>query len=182
MSNKETNIQRLIREYLLDEGILRKKIKEPKLQFGYQFTFPPGADPMGRPLGKNMAVFQPKDKDLIVISLGTQISKPHISALNSLKENRKMRFFIDLRKTFLLKDVYFRIDIQNFRYEISDQIFIEADEKISKNSFFKSIRKVFNCAAYSNMILADYCSGKIKPEELGKDKEFTSGSDFSLYS
>ena len=120
--------------------------------------------------------------NLIIISLGTQISKPHIDALNSLKQERKMGFFIDLRKFFLLKDVFFRIDMQNFRYEISDQIFIKADGTLSKNTFYKVIRKVYNAAAYSNMILGDYCSGKVKPEDLSKDKDFSSGTDFSLYS
>ena len=182
MSSKESNIQRLIRDYLLDEEALRKNIKDQKLQFGFQFIFPPGKDPMGRPIGKMMAVYQPKGKEIIIISLGTQISKPHINALNSLKQERKMGFFIDLRKFFLLKDVYFRIDIQNFRYEISDQIFIEADGTLSKNSFYNAVRKVFNAAAYSNMILGDYCMGKVKLEDFGKDKEFSSGSDFSLYS
>ena len=182
MSSKESKIERLIREYLLDEESLRKNIKDPKLQFGFQFIFPPGKDPTGRPIGKMMAVFQPKSKDLVIISLGTQVSKPHVDALNSLKEDRRMSFFIDLRKFFLLKDVFFRIDIQNFRYEISDQIFIKADGMISKNSFYKAVRRVFNTSAYSNMILGDYCSGKIKAEDFGKDKEFSSGTDFSLYS
>jgi hypothetical protein len=182
MSSKEKKIQNLIREYLLDEEALRKNIKDPKLQFGFQFIFPPGKDPTGRSIGKMMVVFQPKGKDLIIISLGTQISKPHVDALNSLKDEKKMSFFIDLRKSFLLKDVYFRIDIQNFRYEISDQLFLKSDGTLSKNSFYNAVRKVFNTSAYSNMILGDYCSGKIKPEDFTKSKEFTSGSDFSLYS
>ncbi len=70
--------------------------------------------------------------------------------------------------------------VQKFRYEISDQIFLKKEGTISKNSFFKSIRKVFTCAAYSNMILTEYCMGKIKPGDYSKSKDFT--SDFSLYS
>jgi len=176
MSVKESKIKHLIREYLLDEGILRQNLpdNEKKLEFGFQFSFPPG------PAGHSMVTYKPKNKELIVISLGTQISNPHIKVLNSLEEEQKMRYFITLRKLFLLKDVFFRIDIQNYRYEISDQIFLK-EGIISKNTFFKSIRKVFTCAAYSNMILADYCSGKIKPEDFDKSKEFTSGSEFSLY-
>lgn len=177
MSIEESKIKHLIREYLLDEGILRQNLpdNEKKLEFGFQFSFPPG------PAGHLMVTYKPKNKELIVISLGTQISNPHIKALNSLEEEHKMRYFITLRKLFLLKDIFFRIDIQNYRYEISDQIFLK-EGIISKNTFFKSIRKVFTCAAYSNMILADYCSGKIKPEDFDKSKEFTSGSEFSLYS
>ena len=92
-----------------------------------------------------------------------------------------MQFWMDLRKFFLLKDVFFRIDIQNHRYEISDQKFLQ-NNSISKNSFYKSIRKVFNSAAYSNIILGQYCSGLIEEEDFNQSKENSSGSDFSLYS
>ena len=182
MSDKESKIKKLIQDYLLDEGLLRGKISDPKLDFGYQFIFPPGKDPLGRQIGRNMVVFQPKKKNLIIVSLGVQISKPHIKALNSLEQSKKMNFFMDLRKSFLLKDVFYRIDINNYRYEITDQIFLNKNEFISKNSFFKTIRKVFSSGAYSNILLGEYCAGKIKPEDFVKSKEFTTDSDFSLYS
>jgi len=171
----EIKIESTIRDYLLEEGLLRKKIKDPKLEFGFQFAFPPGQG------GHIMAVFKPKNKDLIIISSGTQISDQHINALNLLKNDKKLHYFMDLRKFFLLKDVFFRIDVNHYRYEISDQKFLKEDRIISKNSLFKSIRKVFNCAAYSNIILAQYCSGQIKEEDLYKSKDF-SETDFSLYS
>jgi hypothetical protein len=182
MSNKESKIKQLIQDYLLEEGLLRGKISDRKLDFGFQFIFPPGKDPLGRPIGRNMVVIQPKQKKVIVVSIAIQISEPHIKALNSLENNKKFNFFMDLRKSFLLKEVFYRIDLKNYRYEITDQIFLDKDEFISKNSFFKSIRKVFNSGAYSNIILGEYCAGKIKPEDFLKSKEFTSDSDFSLYS
>ena len=86
---------------------------------------------------------------------------------------------MDIRKFFLAKDVFFRIDTQNFRYEISDQIFLKRDGTISKNSFYRSVRKVFTCSAYSNMVLNDYCLGKIKPEDITKAKDFTSSKSVS---
>ncbi len=182
MTSKESNIKQLIQDYLLDEGLLRGKIPDPKLDFGFQFIFPPGKDPLGRPVGRNMVVFRPKNKGLIIVSLGVQISEPHVKALISMEDNKKLNYFMDLRKSFLLKDVFYRIDIKNHRYEIMDQIFLNKDDIISKNSFFKTVRKIFNCAAYSNIILTEYCIGKIKPEDFLKSKEFTSNSDFSLYS
>ena len=125
--SEESEIKKLIQEYLLDEGILREKVKDPKIEFGFRFTFPPG------PIGKIMFVIKPKNKDLIIITIGTQISEPHINALNSLDDNKKMQFFVELRKFFLLKDVYFRINIENHRYEISDQVFLKEDGSVSKN-------------------------------------------------
>ena len=171
----EIKIESTIRDYLIEEGLLRKKIKDPKLEFGFQFAFPPGQG------GHIMAVFKPKNKNLIIVSSGTQISDQHINALNLLKNDKKLHYFMDLRKFFLLKDVFFRIDVNHYRYEISDQKFLKEDRIISKNSLFKSIRKVFNCAAYSNIILAQYCSGQIKVEDFDKSKDF-SETDFSLYS
>ncbi|MFX0143437.1 MAG: DUF2299 family protein [Candidatus Hodarchaeota archaeon] len=182
MSVKESKIKNLIQDYLLDEGLLREKLSDPKLDFGFRFIFPPGQDPLGRQVGRNMVVLRPKNKNLIVVSLGIQISEPHVKALNSLEENKKLSFFMDLRKFFLLKDVFFRIDIKNHRYEITEQLFLDKNEIISKNSFYKTVQKVFNCGAYSNIILTEYCAGKIKPEDFLKSKEFDSDSNFSLYS
>ena len=175
MSN-EINIKSLVQEYLLDEGILREKIKDSKIEFGFQFVFPPGT------ISKIMVVLKPKNKQLIIITIGTQISESHIQALNSLAPNKKLQFFMDLKKFFLLKDVFFRIDVENYRYEISDQVFLKEDRSISRNTFYKSIRKVFNAEAYSNIMLEEYCTGKIKPEEIINSQDFSSGSDFSLYS
>lgn len=176
MTTNEGKIKSLIQEYLLEEGLLRQKIpnNKKKIDFGFQFVFPHVPSPS--PIEQKMVVFKPRNKNLIIISNPIQIAPQHIDALNSLEESKKFQFFMDLRKFFLIKDVFFRIDTQKYRYEISDQIFLKADGTISKNKFYKSIRKVFTCAAYSNMILTEFCFGKVKPDE---DKDFA--SDFSLY-
>ena len=178
MTDTATNIKNLIQDYLLDEGLLRNKIPidEKKLEFGFQFVFPNTKGPVGQ----KMVVIKPKNKDLIIISNRIQIAPRQVEALNSLDDNRKIFFFMDIRKFFLVKDVFFRIDPQKFRYEISEQMFLKKDGTISKNSFFKGVRKVFTCSAYSNMLLNDHCSGKIKPGDMTKSKDFT--TDFSLYS
>ncbi len=181
MSTKENRIEQVIREYLLDEVSL-KKIPDPKLEFGYQFTFPPGKDPSGRSIGQNMAVLKPKNKGILIISLGTQISPPHVEALNSLEDQKKRQFFIDLQKFLFFKNLLFHIDGKNNRYEISEQVFLGKKSVISKDAFFKKIRKVFSCSAYCQIMLNDHCSGMIKPEDIGKSRDFTSGSGFSLYS
>jgi hypothetical protein len=176
MKENSSVIKELIQEYLLDEGLLRNKLPdtEQKLDFGFQFIFPPG------PITQKMVVLKPKSKDLIIISNPIQIAPQHVDALNSMDGNKKMQFFMELRKLFLAKDVFYRIDTQNNRFEISDQIFLKKDGTISKNSFFKSIRKVFTCSAFSNILLNEYCYGKLKPEDASKSDELT--SNFSLYS
>ena len=173
----ESNIKVLIQEYLTQEGLLKENLVDPKIEFGFKFVFPPV------PMGKIMFVIKPKNKNIIIITIGTQISEPHVNALNALENSKKLQFFLDLRKFFLLKDVYFRIDLEEYRYEISEQMFVEKEGTITKNNFYNSVRKVFNCDAYSNIILEEYCSGKVKPESFIKTKELSSGSsEFSLYS
>jgi len=164
----------LILEYLSDENLQPNKISDTKLEFGFKFIYPPGRDPHGRSIGKGMVVFMPKNKDLLIISVGTQISPLHVKALGSLEISKKMQFFMDIRKHFVLKDVLYRIDIQNHRYEISDQIFFSKNDSLSKNTFFWSIRRVFDAMVYSNMILSEYCLGKTNKME----GEFDSGSNY----
>ena len=171
MSAKKSKMESLIRGYLLDEGILREKISDSKVDFGFIFSFPPG------PQGQQMSVFKPKNKNFIIIVIRTQLSKNHAKVLNSLKDNKKLQFFNDLKKYFLIKEVYFIIDAQNNRYEIHEQLFPNRDGHIPKNSFFKGILKVFYCYFFSNVLLHEYCSGKeISPSKFGP--EF----DRSLYS
>ncbi len=162
-------IKDMIQDYLLDEGILREKLSNPKIEFGFLISFPPGLNN-----GQKLNIFMPKNKDFLIISIGTQINQDQVNTLNSLGE-KKIHFFMNLRKLFLSKDVFFRIDSQNNRYEISDQIFLKSNGTISKNSLYKGIRKVFNVALYANTVLQEYCMGKISQDDI------TSGSDFSLY-
>jgi len=182
MSEKEENLKFLILEYLSDENLQPNKISDSKIEFGFQFIYPPGRDPLGRPIGKGMVVFMPKNKDLLILSVGTQIPPPHVEALDSLETQKKMQFFMDIRKHFLLKDVLYRIDIQNHRYEISDQIFLSKNDSLTKNTFFMSIRRVFDAMVYSSMILSEYCIDKIKIEDVMKTKDFDSSSNYPLYS
>jgi hypothetical protein len=176
-----SKIKYIILEYLSDEDLQPNKISDEKLDFGFRFIFPPGKDPLGRPIGKAMVVFKPKNKDLLIISIGTQISPPHVNALNSLEQNKKNQFFMDIRKHFLMKDILYRIDINNYRYEITEPIYIAKTKIVSKDSFYKRVRRVFDAMVYSNMILGEYCEGKITQEDLEKARDF-SGSDYSLYS
>ena len=127
MSAKGSKIKNLIQEYLLEEGLLRENLPDPgsKLDFGVVFVFPPGQEK------QRMSVFKPKKKDLIVLVIQTQISKDNITALKSQGSKREMQFFLNLRKFFLFKEVFFKIDTQQYRYEISDQFFLEKNGLIS---------------------------------------------------
>ena len=172
MSIKKKNLKNAIREYLLDEGILRKMIPDPdsKLDFGFMFSFPPGTK------DENMNVFKIKNKNFITISLLSKLSNQRIAALNSLKKEKIRLYFTKLRYFFLSKEVYFQIGMKNNRYEIKEQIFVEKDETISRNSFFKLIKKIFYCYYYSIILLDEFCSGE---DIIAKEND--SGFNFSLY-
>jgi len=170
MSIRKNNLENSIREYLLDEGILREKISGSEVDFGFIFSFPQG------PKSQNMSVFKPKNKNCIFVIIKTQISKKNANTLNSFKGNKKFLFFNNLRKFYLTKEVYFKIDIQNFIIEIIKQIFPDNDGRISKNTLYKAIQKVFYCYVFSNLLLEEYCL----KEEISQT-EFDPEFDFSLY-
>ena len=169
---KKSKIENLIRDYLLDEGILREKVVDSNLDFGFIFSFPPGG-----PKSQQMSVFKLKNRSFIIIAIRTKLSEKHAKTLTSLKNNKVFQFFHDLRKFFLIKEVYFRMDIQNYIYEIREQLFPKNDGYLSKNSFYKGIQKVFYCFVFSNLMLEEYCSGK----EISS-KKFGPEFDLSLYS
>ena len=155
MSAKESLTKRMVRKYLLDEELLRKKASDDRFEFGFQFVYPPSTKAFP------MSVVKPKGKDFIVISIGIQMSKQRIDALNSLKNDKKQEFFTELKKFLIIKNVFFGIDAKNLRYEISEQIFLKENGKVSKSTFYRDVRTIFNCAAYTNIIFEQYCSGKV---------------------
>ena len=87
MSNKKPNLENLIRDYLIDEGILKEKLRSSDFDFGFVFSFPPG------PKSQNMSVIKLKNRSFIQIAIRVQLSKEHINKLNSLKDNKKFQFF-----------------------------------------------------------------------------------------
>ena len=154
MSNRELNLEDLIREYLSDEGMLEEKLQGSDFEFGFIISFPPG------PKSQNMSIYKPKNKNSVYITIQTQIAEKYSKPLSSLKGNKTFQFFNGIRKYFLIKEVYFRIDPQNFKFEIHEQMYPDRDGFISKDTLFKGIQKVFYCYVFSHILLEELCSGK----------------------
>ena len=171
MSAKKSKLENLIRDYLLDEGLLNEKISDSRYDFGFMFSYPPG------PKSERMNVIKPKNKNWLFIIIQIQLSEKYANSLKSLKENKGYQFFQDIRKYFLNKEVYFKIDLQKFKYDIHEQVFPDNNGNISKDIFFKRIQRVFYCFLFSNLLLGEYCSGK----EISSSK-FGPEFDLSLYS
>ncbi|TFG25336.1 MAG: DUF2299 domain-containing protein [Promethearchaeota archaeon] len=156
MSSKESKIKTVIREYLLDEGILRENIKDPRLEFGFKFEFPPGKDPSGRPIGKPFTVAKLKKKDRLDISINIGIDPKTVKML----ESRKTELFNDLKKLFLSMHVMYSIDVNNNRYNLIDIIYLDNNNLISKNTFYKSVRILHDAAIHSFIIIGEYVKGE----------------------
>ena len=154
MSFNISKIENLIRDYLLEEGILKEKLDSENFDFGFIFSFPPG------PKSQNMSIYKPKNSNNIFITIRFQLSEEKVRILNSLKEDQKIRLLNEIRKHFLIKEIYFSIDNQKMIIEIYEQIFPQKEKLISKDSLFKRIRKVFYCFIFSNIMIEEYCRGK----------------------
>lgn len=153
LSNKKS-VEDLLREYLLEEDILKDTINSDKFDFGFIISFPPG------PKSQNLSVYKLKNMNGIFITIRYQISQKKAEMLNSLKDNKKGQFFNDLRKFLLIREVFFKFDFQNLIVEIHEQIYPDKEGFISKNSLFKLILKVFYCYVSSNLLLEEYCMEK----------------------
>ncbi|MFX1502539.1 MAG: DUF2299 family protein [Promethearchaeota archaeon] len=168
MSIMTVNFEKVIEEYLLEEGILKEKITGKNFDFGFVFSFPPGGF-----RSQNMSIYKLKDRNSIFITIRYQISEERVMLLSSLKEDQKIKVFKDLRKYFLIKEVNFSIDIKKMIIEIHEQFYPQKEKMVSKNSVFKRIQKVFYCYIYSNIIIEEYCR-----EKENKTDKF----DFNLFS
>ena len=88
MPSDKNNVENLLREYLLEEGILKDRIDSVEFDFGFIISFPPG------PKSQNLSIYKPKNMNGIFIAIRFQISKEKAEILNSLKDNKKLQFFI----------------------------------------------------------------------------------------
>ena len=152
----------LIREYLLDENLLRGQIKDANLDYGFNFVFPAGTDPKGRQKGRTFTVVKPKGKDFIEISSPTIISPEHQTKL----KDKKKHFFAALHKYLLSKNFFFNLDAKNNRYVLIDTIFLKRDGTVSKNSFYRSVRKIFTSTVYSIVLLKEFCEDVLDLDDV----------------
>jgi hypothetical protein len=153
MPNSQKSVEDLIRKYLSEEGILKEKIPSENFDFGFVIAFPPG------PRSKSLSIYKPKNLNSIFITSRFKISQEKAKMFNSLKIKNKQQFLSDLKKLLLIREVLFKINLQNLIIEIHEQIYPDKEGYISKNSLFKLIQKVFYCYLSSNLLLEEYIRG-----------------------
>jgi hypothetical protein len=168
-----SELEEQIVDYCVDEGILGKKLpKDDKLEFGYEVSFPPNS-----PTPMKIVVLKIKDRKAITLQLATQIAPPHVEALNKGGNQMINTYFTHFKKYMLIQNLLYNIDGKNFRFIILDTIYPDG---LTQNSFYLTVRKLFNASLYVNMLLVETIQG-------GSGKDFKPIDDlggpggFSMY-
>ena len=176
---KETPLKVSIREYLLDEGFLREQIRDPKLELGYRFQFPHGKDGLGKDVGRNFTVVKEKNKDSIKISHGFHFSPDVSKAFDSLDINNKNKFMANLTSIIFIKELTFSLEFSADKkvIVIHDGIFLGGKKQISKNLFYRTIKRIYGTTMYCIALINERLGGKISIEDLPIEKKI----DPSLY-
>ena len=155
-NSQKNKLERTIGSYIEDLGLLHKKIKNDKIEFGFELKFPKGKDPTGKEIGRTFNVVKPKKEKFIEISCGTKIAPEHYKSLESLK--RVKDFYLEITKVCLMKDLFYIINEQHNLYVIKDNIYLDNNYPITINLFMESVRKVSSTVIYSLILLNDYTS------------------------
>ncbi|MFW9784104.1 MAG: DUF2299 family protein [Candidatus Heimdallarchaeota archaeon] len=163
---KSKKAEDMIVRYLDEEDLLNKKVSDSKVEFGYIFRFPPNQQ------RQSMQVVHPINSDYVVISLGIRIPDVFVQALNAIEPHKKVQFYIDIRKFLFTQNFLFRFELALNRFHISDQLYFKEGGQISKNKFFKTVRKIYNASQYCILLLEEYCMDKI-------DKKYLEPSDLA---
>ncbi len=147
------NLKEKIMDYCLDEGILGKKVPDnPNIEFGFELNFPPNSP---RPI--KIMLIKPKDKKQILVQIATQVAPKQIEALNKSSPKGLMKFFYNVKKYLLYRNLSFNVDINNARYIISDIIYPDG---LTEHEFYKTLRSILNSSLYINIILQETIAGK----------------------
>ena len=166
-------LKAIIRQHLLDEGHLREEIKDPKFEFGFKFQYPISRDATGKEFGRNFVVIKPKNKDLIEVSHGFHLGNPHDKIFDSLDNDKKNHFFNEITKIFHIKELGFSINFTPERkvFVVVDKIYVQSGKAISKNPFYKTIKKIYGTVMYCIAIINEILSGKPGDLSLGEKRD-----------
>ncbi len=174
-------IKKLIHDIFIKDNLKMKIIPEEEVDFAIHFEYPPNLGEADPNKSKTLALFKPKDKNFLIMSISVQISEDHRHLLQSIGNNAQIQYLLDLRKYLLLKDVYYEINSVDMRYEISDKIFFNTNSSAVESSLHTSMHKIYNCYIYSNVLLTEILLKTLDQKDFEKDKDFTSGLDYTLY-
>ncbi|MFX1297991.1 MAG: DUF2299 family protein [Promethearchaeota archaeon] len=162
MNTKE--IEKKIKDWCTDEGIFKiKRPNDSKADFIFDLTYP-----FNHPRPMHFLALVPKERDFLRIICGTKISPPHLQCLKKVEVCQK--FLQQFTKTVLFLQVIHSIKHEKnvpVFWELSDQIYFDG---LSKNEFFKSIRKIYFATISAILILNELCgAGEIPKSATDMD-------------
>lgn len=167
--SQEPRLKVLIRNYVSKMGELAEEIKHPELEFGFLFFYPKGLtkQPDGKIIyhGRPFQANKSKKEDFIVISHKITLSPDHVKFLESTEE-LKHKVYDTILDYFLVKDIGYQINRKEHFYIISERIYPDKNNYISKDKFFKSILRILHSDFYSVRYIQKECSGKINDEDI----------------
>ncbi|HMF32415.1 MAG TPA: DUF2299 family protein [Candidatus Lokiarchaeia archaeon] len=153
MAKKESpDIVSTLKDWSIEEGVMSIKLPDdPNLAYGFELKFPPNA-----PAQKKLQLLGPVGKDFLILQLGTQMAPEHVEIFQNSPVEKQVKFFSKMKKFFYAQNLLFNVDAQNFRWAIIDQIYYGS---LTKNLFFRTLRRVFYGSLYVDDILGEIILG-----------------------
>ncbi len=128
------DLEENIKNWLIEEGMLREKKVDENAEFHYIIEFPKD---------NIMDVVKPKGKDCIVVGCATQVAQEHMDLMiESTPENRR-NFLLDLQIGINRYLVDFELNVNQDllqQFIVTDVIF---EDGLNKNEFIRTVKRVF---------------------------------------
>ncbi|MHA1794103.1 MAG: DUF2299 family protein [Promethearchaeota archaeon] len=143
-----------IKKWTMQDQIFKLKLPDKEnTEWAIELTYP-----FKHPAPMTIYVVQPKKRDFLVVEIPIRMSDVHLNAFNKKGKAAFGVFYYQLRKLFLNKNLSYNINQSTNSWVISEQIYIDG---LTKNEFFKTIRKVYNTMMLGNMLIEEILNSKI---------------------
>lgn len=166
----------LIKNWSIKEQIYKlKKPGNEKFDWLIELSYP-----FKHPRPMSISVVNPKDKDFIMIQLPIKMSPQHLAALQKKGPAAMGLFYHRLQTVFLQKDITFSLNPKENAWVAMEQIYYDAP--LTKDSFFKAIRKVHNAIIHINMVIDEVIRMPVIKGNYGGGKKEKGGTSGNIYS
>ena len=150
LNSKE--VEKKIKDWTTMEGIFKiKRPSDQKTDFVIDLMYP-----FNHPRPMNFVVLVPKERDFARILCGTKISPQHLQCLK--KPEITQRFLQSFTKSMLFMQIIHSVKQEKnvpVFWELSEQIYFDG---LTKNAFFKAIRKVYFATVSAILLLNQLCT------------------------
>ena len=130
-----------VKQWLMEEGILKAEVPDENAEWHYVVEFPPGSNQISD-------VVKPAGKDFILVISGLVLSEKHYKALHSLPHDKKKNLIHKWKMDLLFRKAEFRMlpnaeSLQRIDFTIPIYL-----EDLRKSVLFDALREIFRCKLY----------------------------------